>query len=145
MMARKRMVDEKEVQNAMMVYQLLQGQLEQLKQQGAHVQSRFAEVETTRLGLEEMKDLKDETEILIPLGSGVYSTEKHMKNSTLLVDLGAGVMIKKTPQEALEIIEKKKTDVEKLTTKLQQEMTSVITQINQLGTQLEAFMAQAKK
>lgn len=138
-------MNEKELQNAMVLYQLLQSQFEQLKQQGALLQAKGTEVEATRMALEELKGLKEGNEVLLPLGSGIYTSAKHHKAPKLLVDVGAGTMLRKPPETALKVIEGKKKEIESLSTKLQEQMIDVVNKINALSVQLQEAMEKQRK
>jgi len=134
---------EQELQQKMLMYQLLQGQLEELKKQGTLLQSRFTEIEMSRIALEELKKSKDGSEILVPLGNGIYSSGKAVKGD-FLVDAGAGVFIKKPPEEAGKLIEEKSKESEALMTNLQNEMINVANKMNEIAEELQKEMT-AKK
>lgn len=135
---------EQELQQKLMFYQLLQQQLEELKKQATYLQSRFMDIETSRIALEDVGKIKENNELLISLGSGIYSHGKIQKTD-LLVDVGAGVMVKKPQSEALALIEGKKKELEGLSMNLQQEMIATINKLQEIGMQLEAEVAAERK
>ena len=89
--------------------------------------------------LDNLNKLNDTNELLIPIGSGIYTKAKALKGS-VLVDVGAGVMLKKTPEESKKGMAAKSKEVEILSTKLQEEMLTVIAKINEIGTELQKSM-----
>jgi|SRR3989338_6311607 len=50
-------------------------------------------------------DKNDEKDILASLGRGVYAKSKIVDDKNLFVEIGAGVVIKKTPAETKKVIE----------------------------------------
>lgn len=135
---------EQELQQKLLLYQLLQAQLEELKKQAALLQARFIEIESTRLAVEDVKKVKENNELLIPLGSGMYVNGKMLKGD-LLVDIGAGIMTKKPAAEADTLLETKKKEIESLSENLQKEMMAVIAKINEIGEELQKSLAEGKK
>lgn len=127
---------EQEVQQKLLLYQLLQNQLEELKKQGQVIQAKYTEIEATRMALDDLEKIKKEREILIPLGSGIYSGGKS-HTGDLLVDVGAGILIRKPIADAAKAIDTRKKEVEVVVDKLQDEMLSIVSKINELGSELQ--------
>src|SRR3989344_1969679 len=94
-----------DIQEKFVLYQLLNQRLEQIKQHATIIQQKMVEVETTRFALGEMKSIKDTKEILIPLGSGFYTEGKSTPTTKILVDLGAGVLAKKSIEDAVQMLQ----------------------------------------
>lgn len=67
------------------------------------VDSQISELEEFRDGVKTLQNSK-ESEIFSSFGKGVYVKSK-LQNKDLFVDVGAGVVMKKTPEETLKIIE----------------------------------------
>ena len=68
--------ESKGMQENIVLLQLLEKHLEELKQQGALLENKFIELETTKQITEDMKKMKDSQDVMIPLGSGIYSYGK---------------------------------------------------------------------
>lgn len=130
---------QQEMQQKLILYQLFSQRLEQLNEQARLIEQRLLEVETTRQALGDLKGLKDGNEVLIPLGSGCYAHGR-TGDSGLLMDMGAGVMLEKTPEEAGKIMEGKRQETEKFSLALQSEVSDVVNRMNQLGPELQRFL-----
>lgn len=135
---------EQEAQQKLVLYQLLNQRIEQLNEQAKMIEQKLLELETTRQTLGDLKKLKQGNEVLIPLGSGCY-THGRTGDSGLLIDLGAGVMVRKAPEEAKKVIEDKKAEIERLSGTLQNEANDVITKMNEIGPELQKFLQKSKK
>ena len=138
------MASQQELQQKLMAYQMLQQQLEELRNQATLLQGRMAELESTRIALEDLGNVKDGTETFVPLGSGLFANGTVTKGD-LLVDIGAGVMGIRTLKEANEVLEKHRKEVDDFAEKLQTEMTRVITQITAIGSELEVAVKEQEK
>ena len=131
------MPSKEELQQKLMLYQLLQGQLEDIRKQATMLQEQFSDIESSRQSLEDISKLTEARETLIPVGNGVFA-HASLKKGTVLVNVGAGVLIKKTPEEATAILNQKIQDVEKLTEGLQKEANGYIMKLQELGQELIA-------
>jgi prefoldin alpha subunit len=85
------------LQRAMMLRQ----QSEEVERQLEFVDQQILELDEFGKGLREFGTGKKE--ILAPLGKGVY-TKADAKDEKLFVEVGAGVIVRKTPEEARKII-----------------------------------------
>lgn len=132
-------MDEKEAQQKLLMYQVFQGQLEELKKQAVAIQQRFIDVEITDSAVSEVKSAKEGTEALIPLGNGVF-VNGELKKGELLVDVGAGIMTHKTSEEASAILGKKRKEIEHAGEGLQSQMEDVVAKINEIGSELEKMV-----
>ena len=129
--------ESKGMQENIVLLQLLEKHLEELKQQGALLENKFIELETTKQITEDMKKMKDSQDVMIPLGSGIYSYGKITDTEKVMVELGAGVVLNKTLSEATRFIEEKEKEIEKLSNQLNQEMTEVVEKINQIVSEIQ--------
>ena len=102
---------EKEMQEKVILYQLLQRHLESLSQNAVMLERRYEEMEATRMALEDIEKLKG-NEILVPLGSGLFSYGKITDSGKMLVDAGAGVFMDKDPDSSKRLLEDKKKELE---------------------------------
>jgi prefoldin alpha subunit len=81
---------------------MLKQQSEEVEKQLNFVSEQIDDLERFSRSLKELSEDK-EKEILAPLGRGVYM-KADKKSEKLFVEVGAGVLVRKTPQEAIDII-----------------------------------------
>jgi prefoldin alpha subunit len=67
------------------------------------VNSQLAELESFQLSLEHMEKTKEKN-LLAPIGKGVY-VDSEIKDFNLFVEVGAGIVIKKTIAQTLSVVE----------------------------------------
>ncbi len=77
---------------------------EEVEQQLNFVTEQIVDLENFSKSLDEIENSK-ENEMLAPLGRGVYTKVLRQKDQKLFVEVGAGVLVRKTPREAQEIID----------------------------------------
>lgn len=122
------------MQQKMVLYQLLQRHLEELKQKAILAENRFLEIQTTK---EALKDLSPGKEMLVPLGSGCYTKSKTAEKAEILVDLGSGLVAKKGEKDLEDFLKKQEREMELTSKKVQEEMLGVANQLNALIQELE--------
>ena len=129
-------------QEKIIVYQLLQNQLEELKQQMIMVEEQIAGLNLAREIIDELGGKERET--LIPLGSGFYAHGK-LIGEKIITDNGAGVMIEKSKLHAKETIEKRKEELEEVKEKLQTDINKVVKNINEILPEIQKIAEKLNK
>ena len=109
------------------------------------IQQRMVELETTNQALADIGEIKKDTEVLIPLGSGLYTYGKATSQDKMLVDIGAGVMVKKETKDAKKKIEDNKKEVETASETLQKEAAAIVNKMNEIGEELQKAMAEQQE
>jgi prefoldin alpha subunit len=106
-------VGQEAMQEKVILYQILQKHLESLTQNAVMIERRYEEIEATRMALEDIGKAM-ESEILVPLGSGIFTYGKITDPGRMLADAGAGVFIDKDPEYSKQLLEERKKEMEKL-------------------------------
>lgn len=134
---------QKQVQEKVLVYQILQNQLEEFNKQATVLETRMDELEVTKIALQETKGVRADSETLFHLGSGCYGHGRLSDNNKFLVEIGAGIMANKSLPEAVAVIESRKREIESVGKKLQHEMEVIASSINQVTADLQRLSAEA--
>lgn len=93
---------EKNQQELMFKFSMIQQQAEQIQQQLQVVEQNIAEISRINLGLDELVGGKDK-EIMAQIGKGIYAKAKLIEEE-LTVDIGNQNLVKKSIPETKEII-----------------------------------------
>ncbi|MEE9323484.1 MAG: prefoldin subunit alpha [Candidatus Aenigmarchaeota archaeon] len=133
------------LQEKYVLYQLLNQNLESLKQQMQLVEQQFIEVKTTMLSIEDFKKVGEKNEIFLPLGSGCYGKGKITENNEILVNIGAGVFADKKRVDANSFLEKRVGELEKASDEIQAQMERVAKQMNVIGSEIQELSKQEGK
>ena len=102
-------MSEKELQEKIMVYRIVESRLDALIRQRDLFVNKIVELQNTLASIDEIAKSKEE--ILFPIGSEAYSFGKVVDKDKIIVEIGAGVALEKKFEEAKEIIQKRKTDI----------------------------------
>lgn len=129
--------NQKQVQEKIMLYQVLQKQMEEFRQQASLIENRLTELEVTENALKEMKGVSSGDEAMFTLGGGCYGFGKLLINNKVMVEIGSGLVASKTLPDAINFIESRKAEIEGIAKNLQSEVTKVTESINQIGLEIQ--------
>lgn len=112
-------------------------QAHQLEENLQLVDAQITELEEFNRNLKILKDSK-EKEMLSQLGKRVYIKTKIEDKEKLFVEVGAGVVVKKTPEETMKIVSNQ-------ISRLQEAKVQILSQLNVYHTQLQEFLEMVRK
>lgn len=135
---------QEKLQEKLMLFQLMEKQLEVLKQQGSLAENRSAELETASSTLRDMEKLKGGNEILFPLGGGLYGRASSTSKE-ILAELGAGVVMKKSIKEAAEFLEERKKEIRKAAEQIEEQTNTLVERLNELAPEIQRMSSQSEK
>jgi len=128
----------KELQEKLIVYQVLRGQLEELTKQAGTLAENMGELEMTEASLKELEKSEAGADMLFPVGAGCYAYGRLSgQKDRFMVDIGAGLMADRTLAETLGIMAAKKKEAEEVAHKLQAEMEKLTSMINEIAVGLQ--------
>jgi len=113
------------MQEKVVMYQMLQGQLEQFNQQAALLERKHMELEATKEIITDMSKMKEGKEMLLPLGGEMFTYGKITNPKDILVNIGAGVVVGNNIKVGTELIDKKLAEIVKLREHLQKDSTAI--------------------
>ena len=135
-MAKKPTPHEEEAGQMVIVYQLLQQRLQELTQQASLIERTYFEIETSREGLNSMKDIS-KGELLVPMGNGLYIHGKGISGDRVLVNVGSNIVVEKTQKETEAILKQRSEELQQTLGKIAAEMKNVSGQMNQIASSIQ--------
>ena len=109
---------QEEIQQAVMQMRYLEQQIGYVQQQMTAFNNVLVELEATVVALNAMKEMKEDTNAMSPIGSGVYATSVLKKSDNVLFEVGAGMSVEKPIDEVLSLISERKKNTEGQITKM---------------------------
>jgi len=97
------------------------------------------------MALEGLEKEKENSELLVPIGSNSYIKAKLGNPDKVIVGMGAGVSVEKTLQEAKEIVKNRQKNLEKTRMSLQQQLSQAAEKISEDREKFESLMAELKE
>jgi len=135
----------KRMEEKMIMYQILQRQLEVYREQMVQLEREMAEIESTKQTVGDLKNIKKENSVMIPLGSGLFIEGTITKTKNILMSPGANMMVEKNFESALDGLSEKEKQIEKASRRLQDESGKVAEQLNALTPELEKLVRESQE
>ena len=136
------MVNQKELQEKMLIYRTLESRLEALTRQRDLVSSKIAELMSTLSSLDEIG--KDQENILFRLGSEAYTYGNITNKDKVLVEVGAGIVMEKLVEDGKETLNKRKTEMEGILKDIQNNTSQISNAMNQLGPEINELIQKSQ-
>ena len=116
---------------------ILNSRIKELEQNLTLLEKQISELQASQLYLDELKNIKKNSEILVPIIPGIFTRAKLLDNSELIVNIGARSLAKKSIDETKELLQKKLNQSIDLHEKLISEINLASTNINKLEEDLK--------
>ena len=133
------MTGEEELQKHMAMIEYYKEQLRSLELQFSYLQSAIADQTKAKLTLEKLSKVKKDSDMLLPIGGGAFIDATAKNPSKVLFEVGYGVVLEKTADEAAEKIGKRINDlrqteerISSMAQQLQMEAAKVSDKVEQL-------------
>ena len=110
---------QKQIQEKYANLQLLEQQMKHVQKQLQLLEQQIQELNTTKEAIKDIATVKTETEILVPISSGIFFKGQLKDNKEMIVNVGADTAVNKSIEETGKLIE---TQLEEITN-FQQELT----------------------
>jgi prefoldin alpha subunit len=136
---------QEELKRKYVEFQLLEQQMKQTQKQLQLLEEQVVELIVTHQGLEDLKHVKEGSEILVPVSSGIFAKARLESVDKLILNVGANTAVPKTIEETQETLNKQMTEIQGLQTqlieahqKLEQHMDTLQKEITKLVPEGEA-------
>lgn len=105
---------EEKMQKLYLEFQMLDQQIKQLEKQSTALNNQLMELMMTNQSLDDMKNIKEGTEILTPLSSGIYAKAELKDNKSFIVNVGANTALVKDVDSTKKLIETQIDEIKNL-------------------------------
>jgi len=119
-------------------YVLLRNLVQSLQERIELLNQLINNIEVTLNSLEGIKNLKEENEVLFPLGGIVYVKSKVLITNKVLINVGAGIVLEKNISEAMEYLRDRQRT-------LKLELQSALVQLRHATARLQEISAVLEK
>jgi len=129
--------DDAALQEMIAFYQGLQNHTQQLEKYLAEMQAHLKVLQQLQEHLKTLETTEEGAELYVPINAGIFMKAKAQKNDKVLLQVGAGVCVEKTPQEAQITIAKQIEQVLEVMTQLEGEVAKAQGQLQQVLAQAQ--------
>lgn len=110
--------------------QLLNSQMQQIQQQVQTADMQASEMNRLAASLEEAKSINKGQELLVPLGQGIFMRAKAEDLKHVIMSVGADVVVEKTLDEAIEIVNKQLAELNNIILEMKHEFNEGVQKIH---------------
>ncbi|HID60412.1 MAG TPA: prefoldin subunit alpha [Hadesarchaea archaeon] len=122
-----------------------QAAVESLRQHISVITSSLTELSMTIGAIKTLKDLKPDTDILVPIGSDSFISAKTADSNKVLTGLGADVMAERTAGDATKLLESRTSELEQAARQAREELGRLEERIEALRPEAEKILKKAKE
>lgn len=126
-----------EQQQLVQKYQQIQQQMQQVQEFVQQVEQNIEELRNSQKAAKNLKDEEVGSEILVPIGSGVYAKGELKDNSELMVNVGGDSFDSVGINEAVEVVEGRIEEMQETQNELNSTLQDLEKQMNEIQQQLE--------
>jgi prefoldin alpha subunit len=137
-------MSKEKLQEKYILYQLLNQNLESLRQQMQLVEQQFLEIKSTMMSIDDLKGMGEKNDIFLNIGSGCYGRGEITENDEILVNIGAGLFIKQKALSAKSFLDKRIKELERASKEIQEQMERIAKQMNELGFEIQEIARKEK-
>jgi prefoldin alpha subunit len=137
--------DEKKLNEKYILYQVLAQNIESLKQQMQIVEEQIIGIKSTLNTLNDLKTVKEKNEIFLPIGSGCFGKGMLMENDRMLVNVGSGIFLEKSIDDAKAFLEERLKEIEKAGKDIEAYAEKIALQMNELAEDIQNLAQKISK
>ncbi|MEM4679681.1 MAG: prefoldin subunit alpha [Thermofilaceae archaeon] len=120
-------------------YTLVSQLAEEMRKRIELLNASINEVAAARRALEETQNLNEGDELLVPLGAGVFVRVKLANKSSVVVTIGANIMIEKNVDEALKIVGSREQQIRDALQRSMAEYQALLNRLQELEQQIRSM------
>jgi prefoldin alpha subunit len=113
---------------------------EELKKLNSHLENmdlQLNELEESKDVLNRFSELKKEDEIRVPISSGIYIKASILDTKNLMINVGSGVSVEKTPSQVIKILDSQIDEISGYRLQLIEQMKILISRIEEIQNTLQ--------
>lgn len=135
---------EEELQRYSNQIEYYKNQLQSIETQFSYLQTTILDYMQAKITIEKISETKKSTDLLIPLGGGTFTYATAKNTSQILTEVGAGIVIDKTPKEAIDIVQKRIDTLEQSQKNILNMSQQIQKQIYELTGKAEKILAETQ-
>jgi len=139
------MSNEEQIRQAYVEVRVLENYVEEIRTRLQVVVTTSTELQTTRAAVEALSKTPEGTPLLVNLGGGVYGLARASDPTKILLDVGTGIVVEKTVDGSLELINKRLGDLEKARASLESQLSNILTRLDRSRGKLSDLSSSAKE
>lgn len=134
-----------EIQRNMVLIEYYKEQLATLEYQTQLTQAALTDYHKAKITLNQLGKNKQASDVLIPVGGGIFLNSTLQDTTKVLIDIGAGYITEKTPEDAITKLEERIKNMQENQEKLLETAQQLQNEANELSEKTQKLMNQNQK
>jgi len=139
------MTKEEELQSYLYAIEQYKEQISSLEMQFSYVQNAILDYSRAKITLENLNNGDKEVDVLFPIGGGTYVDAQAKKTSTVLFDVGAGIVIEKPSEDAIKKIQGRIEDLQRTQERIASMIQQIQSEASEISEKAQRLVNEAKK
>jgi prefoldin alpha subunit len=131
---------QKDIQRRYLEYQMEEQQIRQLQQQLEKLEAQTLEIAAVEQSIEDMSKAKQGAEVLVPVSGGIFFRANIKDNSSFLVNVGSGVVVKKDVCGTKQLIHDQATEMDKFKEQVVEQLAMHIARYQEIEGELKKMV-----
>lgn len=128
----------KEIEKKLMEFQILKAGYEQLETKERELIEAKMEIEISLNALKDVSSLKNEVDVFVNFGAGNYIKGKIFSPEKILVGIGAGIVVEKSTEEAIKLMEERIKSIDDAIDQIRGEKEKIAMRLETLREEIES-------
>lgn len=116
-----------ESKQAYLELQMIEQQIKQMQKQLQVIESQLNEIRLTKQSLEDISDVKLNSEMLVPLASGIFVKGVLKDTKEFIVNVGSNTAVKKNKKEVIDMVDNQLAEILKMQNEFYKNLQHLIT------------------
>lgn len=131
------------LQEKYMEYQMLEEQLKQVQEQIQTLHKQKEDLHSLQDAVHKIAETKEQTELFVPVSSGIFVKAEIKENKEFLVNVGNNVVVPKSIPDTIALIQKQKKELETYEKTMMQNLQLLLLHQQKVETELYAITQNA--
>ena len=128
----------KEIEKKLMEFQILKAGYEQLEAKEKELLETKMEIEISISAIKEVSSLENSADVFVNFGAGNYIKGKIYAPEKILVSIGAGVVVEKSAEEAIKLMEERLKSIDDALDQIRNEREKIALKLEALREEIES-------
>lgn len=106
--------------------QLIDQQIKQIQENLIQLDKQLAELKYIAQSLDELRDVKENSEILVPISPGIFTKAELKSNNELVVNIGGGITAEKNIEETKKMLSDQMSEATTLGRELEVQLKNLV-------------------
>jgi len=133
---------EEKLQRKFMEFQVMEQQIKQLESTLQNLDLQLVEIKNMQSAVKEMEKIENNSETLVPVVNGIFVKGTIKESKTMLVNVGSTIIVDKTVEETVDLLEKQVTKLNSMRQQFLSELQRMTDKMGSMEIELQDIVSE---